>query len=101
MVRKSPVPTSSVSPQVDGNALYNDLLLNLPLEESELLYPQLVFIPLPARAVLNEAGVPIKEAYFMNSGLASVLNVTLEGKTVEVGLTGKEGFVGLAAARRL
>jgi CRP-like cAMP-binding protein len=31
----------------------------------------------------------------MNSGLASVLNVTQEGRTVEVGLTGKEGFVGL------
>ncbi len=95
MVRKSRVPTSPVPQQVDGNALYNTLLLNLPLEESELLYPQFVFIPLPTREVLNEAGEPIKYAYFMNSGLASVLNVTLEGKTVEVGLTGKEGFVGL------
>jgi CRP-like cAMP-binding protein len=95
MVRKSPVPTNFVSPQVDGNALYNTLLLNLPVEESELLYPQLVFIPLPTREILNEAGAPIKHAYFMNSGLASVLNVTIEGKAVEVGLTGKEGFVGL------
>ena len=95
MVRKSAVPINSVSPQVDGNALRNSLLLNLPPEESELLYPQLVYIPLPTREVLNEARVPIKHAFFMNSGLASVLNVTLEGKTVEVGLTGKEGFVGL------
>jgi CRP-like cAMP-binding protein len=31
----------------------------------------------------------------MNSGLASVLNVMEDGKSVEVGLTGKEGFVGL------
>jgi len=95
MVRHSPVPTNSVPPQVDGNALHNTLLLNLPIEESELLYPQFVFIPLPTREVLNEAGEPIKYAYFMNSGLASVLNVTLDARTVEVGLTGKEGFVGL------
>jgi CRP-like cAMP-binding protein len=95
MVCKSPVPTNSVSPQVDGNGLHNTLLLNLPLKEARLLYPQLVFIRLPIREVLNEAGESINHAYFMNNGLASVLNVTLEGKTVEVGLTGKEGFVGL------
>ena len=101
MVRKSAVPINSVSPQVDGNALRNSLLLNLPPEESELLYPQLVYIPLPTREVLNEARVPIKHAFFMNSGLASVLNVTLEGKTVGVGLTGKEELCRLATAGRL
>jgi hypothetical protein len=37
----------------------------------------------------------IKYAYFMNSGVASVLNVMRQGKTIEVGLTGTEGFVGL------
>jgi CRP-like cAMP-binding protein len=31
----------------------------------------------------------------MNSGLASVLNVMPDGKTVEVGLSGREGFIGL------
>jgi hypothetical protein len=31
----------------------------------------------------------------MNSGLTSIRNVLPEGKGVEVGLTGKEGFVGL------
>jgi len=32
------------------------------------------------------------------SGLSSVLNVMLDGKRIEVGLTGKEGFVGLPLA---
>ena len=45
--------------------------------------------------VLHEPGEPIKFGYFLNSGLASVLTVLTEGKSVEVGLTGKEGFVGL------
>jgi CRP-like cAMP-binding protein len=50
---------------------------------------------LPTHVVLHEPGDPIKFGYFLNSGLASVLTVLAEGKSVEVGLTGKEGFVGL------
>lgn len=50
---------------------------------------------LPTHSVLHEAGEPIKFAYFMNSGLASVLTMMKDGKSVEVGLAGKEGFVGL------
>src|SRR5205814_4414949 len=36
-----------------------------------------------------------KFAYSMNSGLASILTVMEQGKNVEVGLVGKEGFVGI------
>jgi CRP-like cAMP-binding protein len=50
---------------------------------------------LATHVVLHEPGEPIKFGYFLNSGLASVLTVLAEGKSVEVGLTGKEGFVGL------
>lgn len=45
--------------------------------------------------VLHEAGEVIKSAYFMNDGLGSVLTVQPDGKSVEVGLIGKEGFVGV------
>jgi CRP-like cAMP-binding protein len=44
---------------------------------------------------LHEAGEPIKFAYFIESGLASVLTMMVDGKSVEVGLAGKEGFIGL------
>ncbi len=50
---------------------------------------------LPTHMLLHEPGEPIKFGYFLNSGLASVLTVLAEGKSVEVGLTGKDGFVGL------
>ena len=50
---------------------------------------------LPRTKVLNEAGQPIKQVYFINSGLASVLNVMNDGKLVEVGLAGAEGLIGL------
>ncbi len=81
--------------EVDGNRLDNELLLNLPEKECQAIYSQLVFVPLRTHDVLNEAGAQIRHAYFMNSGLASVLSVMADGKSVEVGLTGKEGFVGL------
>jgi CRP-like cAMP-binding protein len=81
--------------EVDGARLENELLLNLPEKERQAVYPQLVFMPLRTHDVLNESGAPIQHVYFMNSGLASVLNVMEDGKSVEVGLTGKEGFVGL------
>lgn len=87
-------PGSGIT-EVDGTKLENELLLNLPDKECQVIYPQLVFMPLRTHDVLNEAGAPIRHVYFMNSGLASVLNVMADGKSVEVGLTGKEGFVGL------
>ena len=96
MVKKSPSKSAnSFLKHLDGNGLHNTLLLNLPARECEAVYSQLVFMPLRIHDVLNEAGEPIKYVYFMNSGLASVLNVMEDGKSVEVGLTGKEGFVGL------
>jgi CRP-like cAMP-binding protein len=81
--------------EVDGNRVDNEVLLDLPDKECQAIYSQLVFLPLRTHDVLNEAGAQIRYAYFINSGLASVLNVMSDGKSVEVGLTGKEGFVGL------
>jgi CRP-like cAMP-binding protein len=52
-------------------------------------------LPMRIYDVLHEPGETIKFAFFMNSGLASVLSVMGDGKSVEVGLTGSEGFVGL------
>jgi CRP-like cAMP-binding protein len=55
---------------------------------------KLEFVSTPVHTVLNEAQQPIKFAYFVNEGLSSVLNVLNDGKSVEVGLTGAEGFIG-------
>src|SRR6476660_6793071 len=99
MVEKSPrVRTKSdtqASPTVDGEVVLNDILLSLPARERDLIFPHLMFMDLPTHVVLHEPGDPIKFGYFLNTGLASVLTVLAEGKSVEVGLTGKEGFVGL------
>ena len=69
--------------------------MNLPDAECQLIFPRLVFVPLRQQDLLNEAGEPIRYGYFINSGLASILNVMEDGKSVEVGLSGHEGFVGV------
>jgi hypothetical protein len=48
-----------------------------------------------ASSAQHEPDEVIRSAYFMNSGMASVLTVQPDGRSVEVGLVGKEGFVGL------
>jgi CRP-like cAMP-binding protein len=96
LVNKSSSPRIDArAPQVDGSPLFNKLLLGLPSQESHAIFPQLEFERLRISDLLNETGQPIKYVYFMNSGLASILTVMADGKSVEVGLAGKEGFVGI------
>jgi CRP-like cAMP-binding protein len=45
--------------------------------------------------VLHEPGDTLKSVHFCNTGLVSILSVFSDGESVEVGLVGKEGFVGL------
>jgi CRP-like cAMP-binding protein len=87
--------SDSQPPSIGGVPVRNEILLNLPGGEKDALFPELAFRQLSTHDVLHQAGAPIEFAYFMNSGLASVLSVMVDGKSVEVGLTGKEGFVGL------
>jgi CRP-like cAMP-binding protein len=79
----------------DGHPIHNQILLNLPRQERDLLIPKLEFVRLNTHQVLHESGDTLKSAYFCNTGLVSILSVMSDGKMVEVGLIGKEGFVGL------
>jgi CRP-like cAMP-binding protein len=79
----------------NGNHIHNQILLGLPTNESEMLLPKLEFVRLKVHHVLHEPGDSLKSAYFCNTGLISILTVFEDGKSVEVGLVGKEGFIGL------
>ena len=79
----------------DGNPIHNQILLDLSRKGCDLLLSKLEFMRLRAHHVLHEPGDTLKSAYFCNSGLISILSVFPDGKCVEVGLIGKEGFVGL------
>jgi CRP-like cAMP-binding protein len=79
----------------DGKEIENLILLSLPRQECAQILPCLEFLRMKLHQVMHEVGEVIRSAYFINSGLASVLAVQPDGKSVEVGLVGKEGFVGL------
>jgi CRP-like cAMP-binding protein len=90
--------TDGTSLQVEGNPIGNRLLLNLPARECALLYPQLAFVEMRSQDVLQECEQPVRYAYFIESGVASVLNITEDGRSVEVGISGKDGCTGLPLA---
>jgi CRP-like cAMP-binding protein len=85
-------------PEIEGNPVRNELLLGLPSSESNLILPQLTFVQLRTHDILEDPGELIKYAYFVNSGLVSVLSMMENGKSVEVGITGREGCTALPMA---
>jgi CRP-like cAMP-binding protein len=80
---------------MNGQPMHNEMLQGLPRNECNAIFPNLEYVQMQTHDVLHEAGQPITHGYFVNGGLASVLNVLADGKSVEVGLAGKEGFIGL------
>jgi CRP-like cAMP-binding protein len=79
----------------DGNEIRNEILLALPRNECSLVFSKLELVRLKPLQVLHEIGDSLKSAYFCNTGMISTLSVFPDGKSVEVGLIGKEGFLGL------
>ena len=76
-------------------SVHNEILLGLSKREYGVLSPELELVELKTHEVLNETGQPIEWCYFVEQGLVSILNVMSDGKSVEIGISGKEGFVGL------
>lgn len=95
MVKNTRTPTLSPPTDVDGNPIHNKILLNLPPAELKQLLPELELVQMKLHLLIYEAGQTIKSGYFVNQGLMSVLAVQPDGKSVEVGLIGPEGFAGV------
>jgi CRP-like cAMP-binding protein len=72
----------------------NLLLASLSAESRELILSQSTPVTLPLRSVLYTAGSVPTDAYFITSGLASIVGSTSDGETAEVGIVGREGLVG-------
>jgi len=80
-------PTSPHDPE-------NMILAALPPEQYSYLRRYLEFVRLRSGDILWEPNQPIESVYFPNSGMVSFVAVMRNGATVEVGMTGREGFVG-------
>lgn len=75
----------------------NKILSVLPDREFELLVSNLEQAVLAPGKMIYQAGDTIKHLYFPNRGMISLLSVTEQGQAVEVGFTGFEGVIGIAA----
>lgn len=89
----------SESPYVPPEVpLANLLLSTLSQADLLLLMPSLDRIALKHRHVLIDANVPIDFVYFLEDGIASIVNTFEDGSEAEVGICGREGMAGTAVA---
>lgn len=72
----------------------NRLLEALTRASRERLLRAAKQVHLPLRATLFEVGEPPEYAYFLTSGIASIVVELAGGGTAEVAMTGREGLVG-------
>lgn len=83
---------------VNGRPVGNEILSAIPEGEFNRLRPELEFVQLPHHHILHEAGERLEFAYFLNEGLASLVVLTSDGRSVEVSIVGHEGIVGTPLA---
>ena len=83
---------------MEPRPLANVLLGQLPAAELERLRGHLSRVEIVEGQVLYEARAAIEHAYFLESGMVSVITSDAEGSPgIEVGMIGREGVVGLSA----
>jgi CRP-like cAMP-binding protein len=82
----------------EGKQVSNKVLLATPDHEYELMRADLTYIDLPDHLSLHEPTQKIEFVYFPNRGMVSQVVVTKDGRTVEVGVVGNEGYVGTGLA---
>src|SRR5579862_4268467 len=75
----------------------NRILAALPAGERDAIKRHLSPVDFPLRMVLQQADQPSEYAYFLETGIASMVSTLRDGSTVEVGLVGRDGVVGLAS----
>jgi CRP-like cAMP-binding protein len=97
---KRPAETHRSGTRTDnsGKPVGNHILNSIPPSEYNLLRPDLESIQTPQHEILHEAGEKIEFAYFLNEGMASLVVLTSDGRSVEVAIVGHEGMVGTPLA---
>ena len=81
-----------------ANHRTNRLLAALAPEDFAALEPHLDAVSFPRGQVLYEPGDPITYAYFPQDAVVSLVNIMEDGGSVEIGVFGREGVLGLLSA---
>lgn len=82
---------------INGGPSVNRLLATLPKNEYKRLLPELKTVKLALGEVLYKSGDAIKYVYFPNDSIISLISELSESSSLEVGMVGNEGMVGLGA----
>lgn len=75
----------------------NKILAALPDADLVRLIPHLEQVYLPLGMRLRRSGEETANVYFLSSGVASFLQIAIDGEMTELALTGREGMVGVEA----
>lgn len=82
-------------------SVQNRLLKALPRDQFERLLPHMELVRMTQSKVLYEAGDTVHNLYFPNTGMISLLSMNGDGTTIEVGMVGDEGAVGIPVVLRI
>jgi CRP-like cAMP-binding protein len=72
----------------------NVILSRLSRERLESLRPHLRPVELEVKQGIYQPNQPIKDAYFVETGMISVVSIMEDGRSIEVGTIGREGVAG-------
>jgi CRP-like cAMP-binding protein len=75
----------------------NGILASLPVEVLARLRPRLQQVNLQLGQPLSGPDAPVQHVYFPQRGMVSLVRPMRDGAMVEVGIIGREGFVGMSA----
>lgn len=81
----------------DGAVIQNEILCSIPDKEWRLISRRLRALAMPSHFVMHEPHRASKFLYFPQSGLISLVVFMQDGRTVEAGIVGNEGIVGMPA----
>src|SRR5262245_30112318 len=76
---------------------WKNQLLSLHPRDSRQWFEQLEHVKLQSGMVLYEPDEQIQHVYFLSNALVSIVSTSSEGSSVEIGLVGSEGMVGVSA----
>lgn len=94
-------PRGSASASIAQSVtIKNQILARLPREKYRQLFSNLRLMKLSENKVLCEPEDNFRHAYFINSGVVSLLSIIKDGNSIEVGSVGSEGMVGISIALR-
>jgi CRP-like cAMP-binding protein len=79
------------------SARKNRLLGAMSQADTDRFFSDLHPVSMPLQEIIYEVGAPLDHVYFIEGGVVSILTRMGNGETIEAGMIGLEGVVGLAA----